>query len=470
MPPSDLNRQRIPKLQVRNRVTDDSSALQQSPIVPRTPSPPKGHPAEDDNATQPGSRDPLSYPANTPLRDTTLPLERISSSPPVSQSSPNAQGREKRRSKYGSLLGFLTLKEPSTAAFEEFAEQQRKVAAAKGARMNPVGMQTTPGRKLPADVPKVNSKWDGLPSPKSRRDPQTKNNRDSTYTVGSQSQWSSHTNSDRSTSSYGSKEQGPYAPSVATKKSENLQPSAAPKSKSRQEPTSKPMKRASAPQTLTASLDTSRFSSTPCLSGPRSQYSVSPDPKSPASSGVGTPADNYVTSSSLAGSDTGSVPRLHYFEATSSGEDAQRANDPDKVVVRSSGSGVLGPPISLPAKGSSIMRHSEDTRPDTSDEVARTGTKVKVRPQRLTLEDTPDNYSQGFSSPRATEERAPLSPSYRPHSSRDRLGLSMKVHKAEVLPWEVMGGPSFDGERPLPASPTKDERGRKRLSNLFGRT
>jgi len=66
--------------------------------------------------------------------------------------------------KKNGMLGFLTLREPSTNALEQFAEQQRKAAAAaKTARPNAPSISSVSVQKLPEHVPKVNSKWDGLP-------------------------------------------------------------------------------------------------------------------------------------------------------------------------------------------------------------------------------------------------------------------------------------------------------------------
>ena len=58
-------------------------------------------------------------------------------------------------------MGFLTVKEPSTAAFLQYAEEQKRAAALKSPRT--VGLQTVSQQKLPDHVPKVNSKWDGMP-------------------------------------------------------------------------------------------------------------------------------------------------------------------------------------------------------------------------------------------------------------------------------------------------------------------
>ena len=55
------------------------------------------------------------------------------------------------------------MKEPSQLALEQFAEAQRKQAAEKGAKATPVSLANVSPQKLPSTVPKVNSKWDGVP-------------------------------------------------------------------------------------------------------------------------------------------------------------------------------------------------------------------------------------------------------------------------------------------------------------------
>ncbi|GAB7365894.1 hypothetical protein MBLNU230_g7222t1 [Neophaeotheca triangularis] len=74
-----------------------------------------------------------------------------------------AKEQPQAKKKRTGMLGFLTLKEPSTSAWEEFADQQRKMTSQKGARATSVGMPGISSKKLPEGVPKVNSKWNGLP-------------------------------------------------------------------------------------------------------------------------------------------------------------------------------------------------------------------------------------------------------------------------------------------------------------------
>jgi len=66
---------------------------------------------------------------------------------------------ERDRKKSSGLKSFLTLKEPSLSAFEQYAQQQRKLA----------NMPGVSSAKLPTKVPKVNSRWDGLPEAARRK-------------------------------------------------------------------------------------------------------------------------------------------------------------------------------------------------------------------------------------------------------------------------------------------------------------
>ena len=71
------------------------------------------------------------------------------------------EDRHSKRKK-NSMLDFLTLREPSTRALEEFAEQERRKAAAKKNTSSTI-LPGVSSQKLPSTVPKVNSKWDGMP-------------------------------------------------------------------------------------------------------------------------------------------------------------------------------------------------------------------------------------------------------------------------------------------------------------------
>lgn len=78
-------------------------------------------------------------------------------------------GRQAAKKKSAGVLGFLTLKEPSTSALEDFAEQERRKAAQKNLKSDGVILPGVSSQKLPDHVPKVNSKWDGLPDSTKRK-------------------------------------------------------------------------------------------------------------------------------------------------------------------------------------------------------------------------------------------------------------------------------------------------------------
>ncbi|KAK5004434.1 hypothetical protein LTR28_008924 [Elasticomyces elasticus] len=82
-----------------------------------------------------------------------------------------------KKKSMGRVFGFLFLKEPSTAALEEYARHQQTLVAEKekhkrqqdgtaesrGVTVRTAVIRISP-QKLPPDVPKVNSKWDGMPA------------------------------------------------------------------------------------------------------------------------------------------------------------------------------------------------------------------------------------------------------------------------------------------------------------------
>jgi hypothetical protein len=85
-------------------------------------------------------------------------------SPTTSIGSPATAKSKKRHS---SLFNFLSVKEPSKRALEDY-EAQLKKDKGRGP-VTPAGMAMVSSQKLPAHVPKVNSKWDGVPDEVKRR-------------------------------------------------------------------------------------------------------------------------------------------------------------------------------------------------------------------------------------------------------------------------------------------------------------
>ena len=72
----------------------------------------------------------------------------------------------KKDKKGGSFFNFVSVKEPSAQAFEEYQNAMRK----KRGRATALGMPGVSSAKLPPTVPRVNSKWDGVPQAVKEKD------------------------------------------------------------------------------------------------------------------------------------------------------------------------------------------------------------------------------------------------------------------------------------------------------------
>jgi hypothetical protein len=86
-----------------------------------------------------------------------------SRSPTVRSSGMSASPQLVKSKKKNSFLGTLFTKEPSTDAFVQMQNESRKHMAENPGRINPPGMSGVSSFKIPEHVPKVNSKWDGMP-------------------------------------------------------------------------------------------------------------------------------------------------------------------------------------------------------------------------------------------------------------------------------------------------------------------
>ncbi|KAI8940442.1 hypothetical protein NX059_004129 [Plenodomus lindquistii] len=162
-PNADLTAQlppaRIPKLRYRNPLPADQTSL-------------SSQHSQDSGSASASVQDRSTTPDSTPASTTSRPsCDTASLSPPSlasttsSTASSNGSSRSsKKKTKATSVFSFLSLKEPSQSALDQFAEQQRKQAAEK-ASTTTLHKTTTnyANQKLPANVPKVNSKWDGVP-------------------------------------------------------------------------------------------------------------------------------------------------------------------------------------------------------------------------------------------------------------------------------------------------------------------
>ncbi|XPS70603.1 hypothetical protein M3J09_002811 [Ascochyta lentis] len=169
-PGTDLTAQsppaRIPKLKYRNPLPADQISLS-SQTSQDTTQPPL------QRRTSTTSSDIPSSPYRPSFETTASTTSSSLASTPSSNSSSHDSKTSKKKKKSNSVFGFLSLKEPSQVALEQFAEQQRKQGNGKGT-VSPSNSSiktnaTFASKKLPADVPKVNSKWDGIPDAVKKR-------------------------------------------------------------------------------------------------------------------------------------------------------------------------------------------------------------------------------------------------------------------------------------------------------------
>ncbi|KAH7124085.1 hypothetical protein B0J11DRAFT_436348 [Dendryphion nanum] len=165
MAPADLANRgaphvRVPKLAYRNPLPADQTSLSScksstSETLPSSP--------EDAEFRLSASTSNFSSVLDHP----SFEVRSVTSSSLASDaSSSSKESKATKKKKAGSVLGFLTLKEPSQSAFEQYAEQERKKAAGKGGKNSPVASAHSSiisAKKLPPNIPKVNSKWDGIP-------------------------------------------------------------------------------------------------------------------------------------------------------------------------------------------------------------------------------------------------------------------------------------------------------------------
>jgi hypothetical protein len=139
---------RMPKLRYRNPLPSDNDFSQEPPTTPESNAP--------------------SINSHISFEPTSLTSSSLASISSGASSSNDSKSSSKKKKKGNSVLGFLSVKEPSQVALKQFAEQQRKQNGNPKGTSTPQSKVTSNsnyvGQKLPPTVPKVNSKWDGVPS------------------------------------------------------------------------------------------------------------------------------------------------------------------------------------------------------------------------------------------------------------------------------------------------------------------
>ena len=120
-------------------------------------------------------------------RSSIVPPSRLSPTLPVNKSK-----------KRGSFFRFFGVKEPSQQAFDDYRRQMRKKGTGKNGRATAVGLPGVSSAKLPPTVPKVNSRWDGIPQILKEKEKQKQMN--SPESIGGRSRSIRTSGSEKSTS------------------------------------------------------------------------------------------------------------------------------------------------------------------------------------------------------------------------------------------------------------------------------
>lgn len=152
----------MPKLQYRNSSTADV-ARPNRPDSVRTDSTNSFAATASTRSTFSDISDQCPSPGDAmPLRDAPQPDESQSSKSKPSLRSPQVLAdRPKKKGK--SFFRYFSVKEPSQQAFEEYQRQMRKKGNTPDSRGAWAGISGVSSTKMPHTVPKVNSKWDGVP-------------------------------------------------------------------------------------------------------------------------------------------------------------------------------------------------------------------------------------------------------------------------------------------------------------------
>lgn len=174
VPHTDLTAQsplagpRIPKLKYRNPLPPDQISLSSQLSAQEATRPSLQRQISSTSSDVPPSPYRPSFETTASTTSSSL-----ASTPSSHSSSNDSKTTQKKKKKSSSVFSFLSLKEPSQLALEQFAEQQRKQGNGKGTISPSSSSVKTSGtfasKKLPETVPRVNSKWDGVPDAVKKR-------------------------------------------------------------------------------------------------------------------------------------------------------------------------------------------------------------------------------------------------------------------------------------------------------------
>lgn len=456
---------RLPKLSYRTKSCDTdslssaSTGLSQS-TASTTPTSPL---SSDFYPSSPSRPSEMAFPASP----------RQSSFAPSSVSSKTSVNPSKKRSNFFS--GLFNAKEPSAQALHDY---QRQLVKQGGGRATAAGLPGVSSAKLPATVPKVNSKWDGVPQTLKEKEKQQDAARQltsglsrqlgSSRSAGSEHRSASTAHPSRKRLSrggvsmqsgssnnlaeiYGWETNSNHSGSSAIDFAMEHRPatsrttsswSAPPLQKNSSFPPHDPI-----PLPHTELSPPSRFGSPnpPTLSyspllTPYDSSPVTPDAPSPFIS-LTSPKAEAIPQENI---------QTTLLDAPGSAEE---------VIVKSAGVNILGPPAVAKRKPRSSPHQPSDQRPNTSG--AEFQFSSILRREAPIQKDTPSPRPALASYFPATmntlNSDSPANVPARHNSTRERLGLGMNLNSQSAAPWQSPAQATDDlkveGERIITPTP-----------------
>ena len=475
---------RLPKLSYRNKPCDDDSVSSASTASTRSTT-----------LTSPLNSNFCPSPQSPPSEMSLPSSSRQSSFASSSRSLKTSSNPPKKRSNF--LSGLFNVKEPSAQALQDY---QRQLMKQGGGRVTAVGMPGVSSAKLPATVPKVNSKWNGVPQTLKEKEKQHDTAKESISALDRQLGTSSSGGSEQrslSTANSSTKRlsRGTLGEmSIQSGSSNNLADlygwendsyhsgssgidfatehrpttsqttsswSAPPLQQNSSFPPHDPPRPPAMPLPPTEQSPPSRFGSP---NPPALSYSplLTPYESSPATPDAPSPLISLTSPESAASPQENTKITLLDLPGSAEG-----------VIVRSAGINILGPPAAAKRKIRATPLQVIVRRPSTSG--AEFPFSSILRKEAHGQKDTPSPRPPLAScipnTMTTSNANSPAKVPARHNSARERLGLGMNLKTQFTAPWQSLeqapDDAKLEGERITTPTPAGGQSLRKSRMNLF---
>lgn len=460
---------RLPKLSYRSKTCDTQSISSASTGFTNS--------TASTTPTSPLHSNFCPSPRSPPSEMSLSTSPRPSSYNPSSLSSKTSSNLLKKRSNFFS--GLFGVKEPSALALQDY---QRQLMKQGGGRVTAVGMPGVSSAKLPATVPKVNSKWNGVPQTSKEKEKQYDATRQSMSGLsrqlatsgsgGSEYRATSTADSSRKRLSRGTLggasmqsvssnnlaglygwENGSYhSGSSAIDFAAEHRPTTSCTTSSQSAP---PLQQGSSlfphdlpqpsaiPFPPTELSPPSRFGS-PNLPALSNSPMLTPYESSPATPDAPSPFIGLTLPKPEAITEENNETTL--LEAAGSAEE---------VIVKSAGVNILGPPAAAKRKPKPVPLQPRDQRPKTSGAEFQI-TRREAPVQKDTPSPCPPLASYFPKTMSASSSDSPAKAPARYNSTRERLGLGATLKNQLAAPWQSpdqASDSSAEGERIITPTP-----------------